>query len=238
MGLAIRIDIDNPFGLSTRFRRRINIYSINYGFVPRWTRLGYLDNSTKLCKWLTNKGVPATWFFRTVSCPTKSLIPLFTNNGHQINLHAERTGSLGDFTQEVRKWEKLCSTKVTGFTKHGSGYLRLSKKHDVKYDPESLLHFAQELGMDYFIGNDMDYTKSIIKDDGFVYVPSIFWLDRLNQYDSGALDKLVEVSADIPVVLLIHPVWWVQEPDVRKNLEWLVEKVEFEPLDKLLQIVP
>ncbi len=235
MVLALRIDIDNPFGLSSRFRRRLNRFSINYGLIPRSTRLGYLDNASDLRDWLENQDIPATWFFRTATCPTKSLLPFFTKGKNQINLHAERTSSFEDFTQEVRTWEKLCATKVTGFSKHGSGVLKLSKMHDVRYDPESLLQFAKELGLTYFVGNGMDYLEPFTKDNGFTYVPSVFWLDRIDQYGtSGVLEKLVEDSAKNPVVLLIHPVWWAQQPELKKNFEWLLKKTEFVPFDSIL----
>ncbi|MFX1483535.1 MAG: hypothetical protein ACFFCP_10125 [Promethearchaeota archaeon] len=235
MVLAIRIDIDNPFGLSSRFRRQLNRISINYGLIPRWARLGYLNNAISLRTWLTNKGVPTTWFFRTVSCPTKSLLPLFTQEGNQINLHAERTSSLEDFANEVRLWETICSTKVTGFTKHGSGKLKLSRMHDPRYDPADLMHYGKSLNLEYFIGNGMDYKDPFVKEDGFLYVPAVFWLDRIEHYGSAAaLKQLIDDSTDYPAIVLVHPVWWMHQPDVRKNLKWLVENAEFTSIQNLL----
>ncbi len=235
MVLAIRIDIDNPFGYSSRFRRQLNRLSINYNAIPRLTQLGYLDDAKNLSLWLSKHGIPATWFFRTTTYPTKSLIPFFIGGGNHINLHAERTNSQEDFTKEVRNWEKLCGTKVTGFSKHGSGLLKLSRMHDPGYDPTSLIQYGKNLGFKYFIGNGIDYKESFVKEDEFIFIPSVFWLDRIEQYGtSGVLEQLVEASAKQPIVILLHPVWWTQQPELRKNLSWLSKNAEFTTIQNIL----
>jgi hypothetical protein len=235
MVLALRVDIDNPFGYSSRFRRQLNRLSINYNLVPRLTRLGYLDNARALNQWLSKHKIPATWFFRTATYPTSSILPLFTTGVNQINLHAERTGSVDDFREEVEKWEDLCRAKVTGFSKHGSGVLKLSRMHDPTYDPASLLQYAKTLSLRYFIGNGMDYNEAFVRNHQFTYIPSVFWLDRIEQYGSSrALEQLLEYSSQNSVVLLLHPVWWHQQPELRKNLDWLVRNGKFSSIDSIL----
>ncbi|RLI55688.1 MAG: hypothetical protein DRP09_09120 [Candidatus Thorarchaeota archaeon] len=235
MPLALRIDVDNPFGYATRFRRQLNRLSINYGLIPRMTRLGYLDNAISLSKWLHVRSIQATWFFRTVTCPTRSLLPLFTGAGDQINLHAERTSSVEDFQREIAEWEKLCGNKVTGFSKHGSGKLKLSRMHDSKYEPSTLVEYARQLGLKYFIGNGTHYTEAFLREDDFTFIPSVFWLDRMGQYDEeDILERVAKYSADSPVVVLLHPVWWAQRPEMRFDFEWLVDNAEFVPIEDLL----
>jgi hypothetical protein len=235
MVLTLRIDIDNPFGYASRFRRQLNRLSINYNLVPRLAKLGYLDNARALNQWLSGYRIPATWFFRTVTYPTRSLLPLFTTGTNQINLHAERTGSMEAFRQEIVKWETLCQLKVTGFSKHGSGTLKLSRMHDPTYDPERLIDYAKKLDLKYFIGNGMDYKESFLNLGGFTYIPSVFWLDRIAQYESSnVLEQVVKDSAKQPVVVLLHPVWWHQQSELRNNLEWLVKNAEFSSIDGIL----
>lgn len=235
MVLALRIDVDNPFGYSSRFRRQMNRISINYGMVPRWTRLGYLDSAIALRDWLIRNGVIVTWFFRTVTCPTEDTLPPFKENDNRINVHAERTSSAEHFEQEVRNWERICRTRATGFTKHGSGMLKLSRMHDVEYNAEKMKEYAGRLGLHYFIGNGIDYTEPFERNEGFTYVPSVFWLDRIEQYnDSDVLEKVVQFSDSNPVVVLVHPVWWIQKPIVRENLSWLTKKSKFVSLESIL----
>lgn len=235
MPLALRIDVDNPFGYASRFRRQLNRLSINYNLIPRLTQLGYLDNAISLNRWLSSRDVPVTWFFRTATYPTKSLRSLFTEAGNKINLHAERTGSLESFQDEVAKWEKLCGARATGFSKHGSGMLKLSRMHDPKYDPQSLIEYAKQIGLRFFIGNGTDYKESHAVDDEFAFIPSVFWLDRKEQYDENdILRQVAKDSTNMPIVVLMHPVWWVQRPELRADFEWLMENAEFVPIEDLL----
>jgi len=34
--------------------------------------------------------------------------------------------------------------------------------------------------------------------------------------------------------MLLHPVWWNQKPEVKKRIDWLLERVEFASIDNLL----
>jgi len=236
MGLAIRIDIDNPFGYATRYRRLLNRLAINYGIVPKMKELGYLDNSIKLSQRLCDSGVPATWFFRTVSIPTKGLLPYFSNNSQTMGLHAEQTVSLGSFTKEVEHWQKKCGTKPKGFTKHGSGELKLSRKHDPAYAPKQLIEYGKKLGIGYFLGNGHNFQDAFSEHDGVIFAPSVFWLDRKTLYgDTFSLESIVEESNIRPIIMLFHPVWYGQRQEVSEDLEYLISKCEFSTIDEVLK---
>lgn len=235
MGLAIRIDIDNPFGYATRFRRVLNRLSINYGIVPKLHQLGYLDNSVKLSERLTNGGIPATWFFRTVSTPTRGLLHNFTNASQDLGLHAEQTGGIDSFSREVEHWQKRCGTKPKGFTKHGSGELKLSRKHDPTYAPKQLLEYGKKLGLGYFLGNGHTYQESFSEHDGIIFAPSVFWLDRTTLYgDTFSLESVIEESSMRPIIMLVHPVWFNQRRDVAESLEQMIDKCEFSSIEDIL----
>ena len=193
MVLAVRVDVDNPFGLSTRFRRLLNRVSINYGFVPKLSKLGYLDNSIQLLQRLGQSGIQATWFFRTVSAPTKALLPFFSDLQQSLGLHAERTNTFETFLGELKLWEKRLGKRPGGFTKHGSGELKLSRMHDPSYIPEKLLDFGKRAGLRFFLGNDHQYLNPYSEHDGFIYAPSVFWLDRTSLYGkSFSIDSFID----------------------------------------------
>ena len=236
MVIAIRIDIDNPFGLATRFRRLLNRISINYGIVPKLTQLGYLDNSLKLLQRLASSGVRATWFFRTVSAPTKGQLSHFSDMHQDLALHAEQTGSYESFSKEVQLWEKKCGKKPVGFSKHGSGELKLSRKHDPSYIPEQLLEYGRKAGLGYSLGNHHEYLDEFIDHDGIIYAPSVFWLDRTTLYgDSFSLDSFIEDATSRSVVVLIHPTWFAQKQEVADSLERLLDKCEFSTVEDVLK---
>jgi hypothetical protein len=236
MVIAIRIDIDNPFGMATRFRRLLNRISINYGVVPKLTQLGYLNNSIKLLSRLASSDICGTWFFRTVSAPTRGLLHNFIDFNQDLGLHAEQTGSLESFSKEVRTWEKKCGRRPTGFTKHGSGELKLSRRHDSTYAPARLLEYGRKTGFTYFLGNNHQYQDAISEHDGIIYAPSVFWLDRTTLYgESFSLDSIIETSFSIPLIVLIHPVWYAQRKEVSDGLERLLDKCEFSTIEDVLQ---
>lgn len=236
MVIAVRIDVDNPFGLATKYRRLLNRISINYGLVPKLSQLGYLDNAMKLLQHLGNNGIRATWFFRTVSTPTKTLLRHFSDLNQDLGLHAEQTSNFETFSNEVRLWERRCGRKPTGFTKHGSGELKLSRKHDPSYTPEKLVDFGRRAGLSFFLGNDHQYLNSFSEHDGFFYAPSVFWLDRTTLYgDSFSLNSIIEAAASNPIIVLLHPVWFAQRKEVSENLERLMDKCVFSTVEDVLK---
>ena len=236
MVIAVRIDIDNPFGMATRFRRVLNRLSINYGIVPKLTQLGYLDNAMRLLERLTTAGIQATWFFRTVSTPTKGVLSHFTDTNQGLGLHAEQTSSFELFSREVKIWEKRFGRRPTGFTKHGSGKLKLSRKHDPNYAPEQLVEYCRKAGLSYFIGNHHEYKDSFIEYEDVIFAPSVFWLDRTTLYDTSfSLETVIEDSSRRPLILLVHPVWYSLRKEVSDSLECLIDKCEFSTIEDVLR---
>ena len=234
MGLAFRVDVDNPFGRSNKIMRLLNLLSHNYGIVPRMESIGFLRDANMLKDFFHDHKVPVTWFFRNATLPSKKSIGRFRLYRGEVNLHAENTFNLSSFTNEVRKWEARAGLKVTGFTKHGSGELKLSRMHDPRYDPESLVDFGKTLGLKYFIGNSTDLTQMFVDYDGFTYIPSIYWLDRIELHKDYPIEDLIRDADEINAVVLIHPIWFKLRKDLREQLRILVESVSFEPLSSVI----
>lgn len=235
MGLSLRIDVDNPFGYATFFKKVLNRFSLDYNIVPRWRRLGYLEHAMKLQEYLDTMGVSATWFFRNETAPPEHLLNIFTSGKNNIALHAQRTNTLEDFSQEILEWKGRFKQYPSGFSKHGSGDLKLARMHDMEYNPEKLLQFAQEKKMTFFIGNGIEYKESIQIREEVVYIPSIVWLDNLELMERGfSLDKVFEYSRDNPVILLIHPYWWNTQESVRNILDQVIQTTTLENLIEVI----
>jgi hypothetical protein len=233
--LALRIDVDVPFGFYRKVRVVLNWLHNNYGIVPRLEKLGYLEYALKLSDYLTERGVPVTWFFRNLTTPSTKLMKHFKTKNSSINIHVEKTQSFDSFAQEVQEWEKRCETKATGFTKHGSGVLKLTRYHDAQYNPETLIEYGKKYGLRYFIGNSPDLEDPIVDKDEFIYLPSVYWIDRISLYRGiFDLNRLLLNAESKPTVVLMHPIWWDWKKGVRERLEQILSKSEFVPLEKML----
>lgn len=229
MGLSLRIDIDNPFGYATFFRKVLNKVSLDFNLIPRWSSLGYLDNAKALRDYLAGNGVPATWFFRNETTPGRRDISTFSRAPFDLALHAERTDTFENFAAEVRKWTRAMGARPTGFSKHGSGDRKLSRKHVMEYDAEAFIGFGNRAGFEYFSGNGTEYNQGFQNRGGLVYIPSVFWLDNPTLHTPGTtLDSVVEFSRENAVVVLVHPIWWGTQLEVRAQLESLIRKTELQ----------
>lgn len=235
LGLALRVDVDNPFGYANKIKRLLNRMSINFGVIPRFEQLGYLDHARALNMYLHDNGVPVTWFFRNVTTPSRGSLRSFRSNKSCINIHAERTDSYENFAREVKEWEQRCRIRATGFTKHGSGTLKLSRKHAVEYNPKVFIEHGKNLRLKYFVGNGHDLSQSYKIQDGFAFAPSVYWMDRTSLHPSDyTIDNLISESKQRSIIVLLHPVWWALKPEVHKRFEYLVNHATFEPLEELL----
>lgn len=231
MTISLRIDIDVPFGYYNKLTRMYNRLLLNYHIMPRWTSIGYLKPARLLRNYLHDNDVAATWFFGTFSSPSRKETKKFLMKRGSINIHAERTNTYESFQQEILSLEKRTGQRITGFSKHGSGNQKLSKYHDADYDEAKLLGFAVRRGLKYFIGNGHDISESWARTDATVFVPSVFWLDRMKEYhENTSISDLVKRAESEDIVALIHPVWWSLSSELRNSLEELIKSSIIEPL--------
>jgi len=236
MGLSLRIDVDNPFGYASLYKKILNRISLDYNLIPKLSSLGYLDHEIKLRNYLQKNSVPTTWFFRNITTPNRKELSAFRKNPFDLALHAERTDTLLNFTLEVQKWKKNFGTTPKGFSKHGSGDQKLSRMHVMEYDSETFVDYGIELGFEYFSGNGTMYDSGFENRNGFVYIPAIFWLDNLNLHPTfTSMDEIITLSESKAIIVLVHPIWWSIQSDVRERLEYLVKETEFVPLQKQIQ---
>jgi hypothetical protein len=229
MGLSLRIDADNPFGYATRFRKILNRLSLDYNLVPHWPSLGYLENAERLANYLYDHSVPATWYFRNITAPKKGRFGIFQRDIFDLELHAERTDTLESFTIEVEQWSRVFGARPRGFTKHGSGDLKLSRKHVKEYDDDTFIEFGVNLGFSYFLGNGIGIDQGFEMRGDLVFIPSVLWLDNMSLYPSdNVFENALEYSRKNPLVVLVHPIRWVMQPETQECLEQLIEQAKLE----------
>ncbi len=237
MGIALRIDVDNPFGYATFFKKVLNRMSLDYNIIPRWKSLGYLEQAKQLWNYLEQKRVPTTWFFRNATAPKATDLMKFKTGLHSLALHAERTDTFENFVREITEWSHRFGESPSGFSKHGSGDMKLSRKHVMEYDEEKFSEFGLSSKLKFFIGNGSDYKESIQYKDSFINFPSVVWLDNQELHGSDfSLDDVITHARDNPVIVLLHPMWWCTRGDVKESLVYLIENSEFQTVSEVLGI--
>ncbi len=204
MALILRIDVDRPYGKRGFVRHVASRLSSDF-YLPRMNRLGYLDDLTTILKMLNERGKSAYVFFRKCTYPTPQICELMQEGGHQIGLHLENSRSFETFQEELRSLEQKPGQRITAFSKHGSGRMRLGLHHYPPYEPERYLPWAKNTGLKYFFGNLENPELEPQLDGELVSFPSAFWLEpswrNVNRFP---IDWLLREAAERDVVLLMH----------------------------------
>ena len=124
MSVILRIDVDRAY-----MKQPQDYLRTFYGIFPAVKSLGYLEHSKKMADELNNKGIRASFFFLTSTPPKTDFAQDLLSRGHSIGLHAVQTQDFSRFLKERDKISKRFNSNVHGFTKHGSGRLKLNKLH-------------------------------------------------------------------------------------------------------------
>ena len=97
---------------------------------------GFLFVKKKKCmiRDLNARGIKASLFFQPFTVPNKDFAQELVKERHSIGLHAVHTKDFKDFSRDLTKISKRFDGRVYGFTKHGSGKFKLSRRHDPNYD--------------------------------------------------------------------------------------------------------
>ncbi|UCG02604.1 MAG: hypothetical protein JSW11_01160 [Candidatus Heimdallarchaeota archaeon] len=229
MPIILRIDVDNPYGYYSFPKKVLNYFSTNYRRFPiRYDFLGYLAQAKSLFHTLREAKIPATWFFRVQSRPNRKFQQELLSSGHEIAYHAERTASLRYFQDDLQELSKNLPTPILGYSKHGSGQLKLSKYHTVEYDFPSLIKLGQEMNLRYFTGNEEIPTLEPLQMGELQVFKGSFWLDE-NYRDvvRYPITWLIEAaSKGKTIVLLTHPYKWVYSRKEKEDFQTLVEAID------------
>ncbi|MHA2243696.1 MAG: hypothetical protein ACXADY_01875 [Candidatus Hodarchaeales archaeon] len=228
MPIILRIDVDNPYGWNSFRRKTLNYIAINFRRFPsRFSTLGYLDHAKELFLTLKEAKVPATWFFRVQTKPNQQFQKELLSTGHEIAFHAERTSNLEEFQEDLNILSQNPSNPILGFSKHGSGEIKLSKYHTPNYNLNSLVNLGQQAGLKYFSGNDeLPDLEPGQKNDMLVF-PGTFWLNEdyrdISKYSIEWFIK--KALSGETVVVLTHPFMWFFSRKERKDLNTVLESI-------------
>lgn len=216
MPVILRIDVDNAYSTIS-----LNYLKLNWYF-PNINKLGYLKYMTDLIQNLDDRGVRATFFFKTITIPDQ----LSLLNKHELGLHTVYANDYEEFKREFTHVSKKIGTTLRGFSKHGSGTFKLARRHNRQYTPEVYIEWANRAHLDYFSGNRTDPAEQPVKCNSIIYFPSAFWVNEEYRDKKYDINWLVEFSTNNQVVVLVHPLNWAVNPHVKKNFENILNKID------------
>lgn len=226
MALILRIDVDRPYGKGGLLRHTASRVSSDL-YLPRMHWLGYLRDLQAILEILNKRGKSAYVFFRKCTYPTPQICELMQNGGHQFGLHFENSRSFETFQEELHFLEQKLGQKITAFSKHGSGRMRLGLHHYPPYEPERYLQWAPDLGMRYFFGNLEDPEMEPQKQNDLTTYPSAFWLEpSWRDVNRFPIEWLLRKAAERDVVLLMHPDNVTASAPIMRELLLLLDQLD------------
>ena len=226
MALIVRIDVDRPYGKQGLVRHVASRIGSDY-FLPRMEWLRYLDELKTILHILNANGRSAHVFFRKCTYPTPEVRELMEEGGHRFGLHLENSHSAETFREELACLEQELGRRVVEFSKHGSGHLRLGRHHFAPYEPERYLPWATQAGMRLFLGNLEDPGLSPVQDGELLYYPSAFWLEPYwRDTKRFPIEWLLSEAAERDVVMLLHPDNVTASPEIMREFQMAIEKLE------------
>lgn len=227
MALIIRIDVDRPYGRQPFLRHVFSRVSADLYF-PRMETLGYLKELGIILRLLNEREARAYIFFRRCSLPSRSILDLIEEGGHEIGLHLENSRSFESFREEKKMLERHIGESVLAFSKHGSGGERYGFHHYPPYEPDKYVEWARQSGMKLFLGNLEDPSISPSVDaTGFRAYPSAFWLEPAwRNTRVFTIDWLLSQANSLDIVLLIHPENVLAESALTKDFKQLLHSLE------------
>jgi len=231
MSVILRIDVDRAYE-----NRILHYMRVNQELFMGIDSLEYLESCKEVIKDLDDRGIKASIFFQPFTVPNKEFAYELMKDGHSVGLHAVHTKDFKDFTRDLDKISRRFDGKICGFTKHGSGKLKLSRRHDPKYDSEKFIEYAKQSDLRYFLGNkeNPEEREKII--DGLLYFPSAFWLNRNYREDKFTIDWLAEESVSRTIVVLMHPEDVVSGTELMvQEYERILNRVEFITIDEIIR---
>jgi hypothetical protein len=230
MPAILRIDVDRAYE-----NRILHYMRVNQELFFGLDSLGYLKSCKEVMKDLDDRGIKASIFFQPFTVPNKKFAEELMKGGHSVGLHAVHTKDYGDFSRDLNKISKRFDDMVYGFTKHGSGRFKLSRRHDLNYDTEKFIEYEKKSNLKYFLGNRENPEEKEKIVDGILYFPSAFWLNRNYREDRFTIDWLADESVDRNIIVLIHPEDVIAGTELMvREYEQILDRMEFIAIDEIV----
>lgn len=226
MALILRIDVDRPYGKRGLVRHVASRVSSDL-YLPRMHWLGYLHDLKTILNLLNERGKPAYVFFRRCTFPISEIQVLMQQGGHKFGLHLENSRSAETFNEELRSLESRIGQRVTAFSKHGSGRLRLGLHHYPPYEPARYLPWAQESGMKLFLGNLENPELEPEQYGDLVHFPAAFWLEPFwRDVNRFPIEWLLREATTRDVVILMHPDNVTASPEILREFLFVLDSLD------------
>jgi hypothetical protein len=202
--VILRHDVDNPIDYKLG---RARLVANNVLLRAPWMRNlvpGYNRPAWEMLELDNRHNAKATWFFRTVTLPSKKMQSELTQHGHRIAYHADRDKEEGQFAADLATIQSHSSRKIQGVCKHGSAKVRGGGS----WDEDRMNRLAKSQGLVYVCdGNNPNGDKPTHPDwqtpravNGIITFGHRI---TLYKHDWGEISGYVE-SHETPLVL-IHP---------------------------------
>lgn len=227
MALIVRIDVDRPYGRTPVLRHVLSRLGSDIYF-PRVESFGYLTELYIILQMLNKLEARSYIFFRRCTLPSESILELIDVGGHQIGLHLENSRSFESFLSEKSMLERHTGRQVIAVSKHGSGKAKYGFRHYAPYEPDDYIFWAQQSGMNLFLGNLEDPSiRASEYESGFRVYPSAFWLEPAwRNTHIFTVDWLLAQAHVLDIVLLIHPENILLEPSLLNEFRRLLDSLD------------
>ncbi len=222
MSLVLRVDVDKPYG-RLKFKEKVLSKVREDLWLPAIPSLGYLRHLKTFLAFLKKGEIKSHIYFRKCTLPPKRWLdgPLFDK--HKFGLHAENTRNFETFKKELEVVQMhLSPTKLSSFTKHGSGQWKGGRNHYPLYEPDKYLKWSETFGIPFMFGNEMlsESNKSSNQDQ---FYSSMFWIKESNRNcERYTLQWAIDVAKEKNVIVLIHPANFVANEQVGSDMRKLV----------------
>jgi hypothetical protein len=206
MSLILRADVDKPYGRKGLIRKIASKLVEDYIGEPWQASTIYLSHLALFLEYCNKSNIPGFICHRNCTRPNESITKLLQQGNHKVCFHAENTSSYEAFITELALFKNNTPDfNIESFTKHGSGKLKLGKKHYPPYEPEKYKEWALRAGMGYYFGNGTGVSlEELIPKNNFF--ENVFCIENeCESLTSEKLKLLMDIAKNQNVVVLIHP---------------------------------
>jgi len=237
MPLLLRVDVDNAF-VPLRNNKLLNFIELSLNYLnenfwaPKFNFIGYNKAFQEFIRDIDEIGVTASIFFKYITIPSENLSDHLLKRKFELGLHLLSATTYRDFIKEKVRVESRLKTKLYGFSKHGDGEKKLSRRHAWRYEPQKYIEWGLSSGLCYFSGNEHGVTSPVVRYNNFFFFQKVFYIEPWARKIKATTSQVIDyANSDYTVIALIHPSNYLRRSSARYEFEKIINKV-----DKILTI--
>jgi len=147
-----KIARESPYGTRFHTLEWMEILALCQSEPRAVSRAGFVELSQTLADDLNDRGIKASLSFQPFTVQNKDFAQELLKKGHSVGLREVHTKDFKDFSRDLNKLSRSFDGIVYGFTKHGSGKFKLSRRHDPNYNPEKNYRICKTIESKIFFG--------------------------------------------------------------------------------------